>query len=160
AVVGTRRASDTLDGTGILFFDADGKNATMVDTQVSNTGVIATMGQTLVLGGSVGFKSVFARPFDATGNGGQAPALAPAEGEFVGVGASDTETLVTWMMSNGAIRARSFTGGGPKGDAFDFALGAMAENGTISVASAGGGLFASAWSGSRVDNSQTAFGRS
>jgi hypothetical protein len=160
AIIGARRASDTVDGSGILFFDADGKNATLVDTKVSGAGAIATMGSELVLAGTASFTTMFARPFDASGNGGQPSELAPEEGESVAIGASDTESLVTWTTSAGAIRARGFAAAGPKGDAFDFALGALTQNGTIAVANAGGGLFAAAFSGARGEDWQTAFGRS
>jgi hypothetical protein len=159
AIAGSRRVSDTFDGAGLLFFDADGKNASFVDTQVSNGGVIATMGQSIVFAGTSGFSKVYARTLDGTGNGAPPIDLADEEGEMVGVGASDTEALVAWMTTDGRIRARGFANGTPKGDVFDFALGAMTVKGTIAVTHAGGGVFAAAFSGSRADVSQTAFGR-
>lgn len=165
--VGGRRVADTTDGSGFVVFDADGKNAKLVDATPIPAGASTVLGSQILFGGKGG-KSVINRavlqPYDA--NGAAAGASVQLSNELpdtingVATGADDKAALLVWTTSH-AVRARGFAGGAAAGDgAYDLALTSKLNAPTMAVSSVQSGLFAVVFSGDDTSSGyQTAFGR-
>ena len=157
--VGERRVADAIDGSGFVVFDADGKNATFIQTSLQGGGTTALAGQ-IVFGGGVGTDSASMQTFGTNGTASGAPVplgLDPPAG--LAVGADEQAALAVWATTN-KFRARGFAGGAAAGDGvYDLALGASTKGPSVAVSSVKNGLFAVAFSGDDGSSYQTAFGR-
>lgn len=164
-VVGGRRAADNTDGSSVLFFDADGKNAKLVTPPIANLGTTVLGGQLLAAGAAAEFSGAQVQPYDANGDavGGLVDIAETNEDpESLAAGADETSALFAWVPEKTfKVRARGFAAGAAAGTApYDLALGNYPYKPSVAVAPVQANLFAVAFNGfDNGDRWMTGFGR-
>ncbi len=161
--LGTRRVAETIDDPSFVLFDADGKNAKVVPTTLTQ-GTTAVLGQQALYAGfrDTGGLQINLQAYDPTGAlAGAEVNLAGEDPEALAATVDSTAAFFVWgNRTRGTLQARAFGAGAADGMLpYDFARGVDVSTVSIAVAPVKDGLFASAFSVGGNGAFVTAFGR-